>query len=52
VLLSVWPELAATVSAVIVCVLLKVTIMPSLGLAGIVMVPVANVPAGFIISVL
>jgi hypothetical protein len=52
VLLIVCPVLAAVVSEVIACVLLNVTIMPSLGLAGIVIVPVANVPAGFSISVL
>jgi hypothetical protein len=51
-LVSVWPVLAETVSAVICFVLLKVITMPSAGAAGIVMVPVANVPAGFIISVL
>jgi hypothetical protein len=51
VLLNVAP-LPAIVSAVICCVVLNVTTIPSLGLAGIVIVPVANVPAGFIISVL
>jgi hypothetical protein len=50
-LLIVCPVLAATVSAVIACVVLNVITMPSAGAAGIVMVPVANVPAGFIISV-
>jgi hypothetical protein len=50
-LLMVWPVLALTVSEVIVCVVLNVITMPSAGAAGIVIVPVANVAAGFIISV-
>jgi hypothetical protein len=40
-----------TVKAVIVCEELKVIDIPSAGAAGIVIVPVANVPAGFITSV-
>lgn len=47
-LLIVWPVLALTVSAVICFVLLNVMVMPSAGEAGIVMLPVAKVPAGFI----
>jgi hypothetical protein len=50
-LLMVWPVLALTVSAVMAFVLLNVMTMPSAGAAGIVIVPVASVPAGFIISV-
>jgi hypothetical protein len=41
----------AIVSAVICWLLLNVIVMPSDGEAGIVIVPVANVPAGFITSV-
>jgi hypothetical protein len=44
--------LALTVSEEICWLLLNETTMPSLGLAGIVIVPVASVAAGFIISVL
>jgi hypothetical protein len=43
--------LAATVRAEIIFVLLNVITMPSAGAAGIVIVPVASVPAGFRISV-
>jgi hypothetical protein len=51
VLLIVAP-LPASVSAVISFVLLNVTVIPSVGFAGIVIVPVANVAAGFIINTL
>jgi hypothetical protein len=44
----VWLVLALTVSAVMILVLLNVTVIPSEGEAGIVIVPVARVPAGFI----
>jgi len=47
-LLIVWPVLALTVRAVMAFVLLNVMVMPSEGEAGIVIVPVASVPAGFI----
>jgi hypothetical protein len=46
------PVLALTVRVVIVCVVLNVTVIPSTGFAGMVIVPVANVPAGFIINTL
>jgi hypothetical protein len=51
VLLIVAP-LPARVSAVISFVLLNVTVIPSTGFAGMVIVPVANVPAGFKINTL
>jgi hypothetical protein len=41
-----WPVFAFTVKAVICCVDVIVMFMPSTGEAGIVTVPVANVPAG------
>ena len=46
-----WPELAETVSAVMIWLELNLIVMPSAGVAGIVIVPVANVPAGFITNV-
>lgn len=45
------PALALTVKAVIICVELNVITMPSAGEPGIVIVPVASVPAGLAISV-
>jgi hypothetical protein len=51
-LLMVWPALALTVSAVMACVLVNVMVIPSNGAAGIVIVPVARVPAGFITNAL
>ena len=46
-----WPELALTVKAVMICEELNAISMPSAGAAGIVIVPVASVPAGWMISV-
>jgi hypothetical protein len=43
-----WPVFALTVSAVMIWLELNVMVMPSAGAEGIVIVPVANVPAGFI----
>jgi hypothetical protein len=48
---TVWPVLPFKVKAVICLVELNVMVMPSLGAAGIVIVPAANVPAGFITRV-
>ena len=47
-LLMVCPVFGLNVSPVIVWVLAKVTVMPSEGDKGMVTVPVAKVPAGFI----
>ena len=46
-----WPELALTVKAVMICVELNAISMPSAGAAGMMIVPVASVPAGWMISV-
>ena len=46
-----WPVLPLIVIAVISCVVVNVITMPSAGVAGIVIVPVASVPAGLMISV-
>jgi hypothetical protein len=43
-----WPVLPFNVSAVISCVVEMVIVIPSAGADGIVIVPVAKVPAGFI----
>jgi hypothetical protein len=45
-----WPVFALTVNKVMIWLELNLIVMPSLGEAGIVIVPVANVVAGFITS--